>query len=376
MLEAALVPAVQMEMRVFLAERGRALAGDNGALGSLLEELVAGPLGSDPALGLPVLHLRLSLGEEAIDPIWAAASVAAQASALGWPTSWRAAFAKPRRVRFRRWAAPPARALSVVPAGDALGLDLEDPEGRVSHQRLPAPSGRGSHAGVPDVAGPGWTRLALVPMEARALWVVPAAPSDLLWVPADPAPSRAPLSEILDRLREALDLIRAYAPDYLPWVDRVVHTIVAIDCPPETSVSRSVKGHHGVVYASFPADVVHTAEVLVHEAAHQYFNILEHALWLASPIDDGTLYHSPYVNRDRTIDRILFAYHAFANVLLFHRRCLAGGLDPRRSRGNELGEQERMLQVVDSHLQRTTGLRPAGRILYEALAQRVGRLAA
>jgi len=370
-IEAALVPAVQLELRLFLAERGGAFSGDNAALGSVLEQLAAGPLGSDAALGLPVLHLQLALREETTDPIWAAATVAAQASALGWPASWRAVFAQPRRLRFGRWATPSARALAVVSAGDTLEVELEDPEGRVRHQRLPR-----SRAGVPDAAGIEWERLALVPMQAGALWVVPDAPSDLLCVPSDPAPSRAPLSEIVDRLAEALDLIRAYAPDYLAWVDRVVHTIVAIDCPPETSVSRSVKGHHGVVYASFPADAVHTAEVLVHEAAHQYFNILEHALWLASPIDDGALYYSPYVNRDRTIDRILFAYHAFANVLLFHRRCLAGGLDPRRSRGNELGDQERMLQVVDAYLQRTTGLRPAGRVLYEALAQRVGRLAA
>jgi len=42
------------------------------------------------------------------------------------------------------------------------------------------------------------------------------------------------------------------------------------------------------------------------------------------------LYYSAGVRRDRPLDRILLAYHAFANVLLMYRDVLRGGLDVER----------------------------------------------
>lgn len=373
LLEASLLPAVRLAIRAFLTEQAGVLEGEHRPLGAALEEVAGGPLTVDEALALPVSHLRPGLlPESGVDPLWGAASVAAQASALGRPAPWRARLSVPRRLRFGGVASPAARRIEVAPALGALDVELEAPALGETRSRLVLSE---IALGGESDAGAGWDRQVAVPVARTSLWIVPPAFPGLLGAGVEPDFSEQPLGMIAETVARGVDVLRTFAPEYVPWVDRVVRAIVPLRCPPETSISRSVKGEHGIVYASFPADALHMAEVLVHEAAHQYFNILEHAVWLASPLADARLYWSPYIQKERTIDRILFAYHAFANVLVFHRRCREGRLDPRLAVHNDLASQERQLAILDGHLRpATTGLRPAGRALYDALALRVGRL--
>ncbi|MCA9666296.1 MAG: hypothetical protein KC503_11935, partial [Myxococcales bacterium] len=49
---------------------------------------------------------------------------------------------------------------------------------------------------------------------------------------------------------------------------------------------------------------------------------------VCGPVDDGSdrrLYPSPIKKAERPIDKILLAYHAVANMVLFYRQCAENG---------------------------------------------------
>lgn len=122
---------------------------------------------------------------------------------------------------------------------------------------------------------------------------------------------------------------------------------------------------------SFECDPIAVAEMLVHECAHHYFHLSSRL----EPVDDGTdhsLYFSPVKNTGRPIDKILLAYHAFANVLIFYRTCLASDIQDHgycRRNATELVPQ---LKQLESALRETTALTETGNSLWLPLAERTG----
>src|SRR6185312_15271355 len=98
--------------------------------------------------------------------------------------------------------------------------------------------------------------------------------------------------------------------------------------PTDGLCSGSSASEPGRCHMSVRAGQVKLAEMLVHEATHQYYYLVTRL----GPVDDGTdstLYYSPVKNCYRPLAYILIAYHAFANVLLFSQRCLDAGYDDR-----------------------------------------------
>src|SRR4030095_1007542 len=90
--------------------------------------------------------------------------------------------------------------------------------------------------------------------------------------------------------------------------------------------SFSDQDRPGTIGASLPASALSIGETLVHEASHQMANIRKRL----GPLDDGSDdrgYFSPVKQTERPVDAILIAYHAFANVVLFYRACLASGVE-------------------------------------------------
>jgi HEXXH motif-containing protein len=67
---------------------------------------------------------------------------------------------------------------------------------------------------------------------------------------------------------------------------------------------------------SHTEDLITFLEGVVHECSHQYFYMARMLTALRRDPDDNALYYSSIVSRHRTIDRILLAYHATANILL------------------------------------------------------------
>jgi HEXXH motif-containing protein len=113
------------------------------------------------------------------------------------------------------------------------------------------------------------------------------------------------------------------------------------------------------------------AEMLIHEATHQYY----HLLTRVAPVHDGSddnLYYSPVKRRGRPLPFILLAYHAFGNVLLFTRACIQAGVpDPQQYLRKNEAELVPQLQQLEEGLRQTRALTPAGLALWRGLADRI-----
>jgi HEXXH motif-containing protein len=177
----------------------------------------------------------------------------------------------------------------------------------------------------------------------------------------------APLAAALEA---AIELLRAHAPEYLVWVDRVIRRIDPVTAEPGRMQSGSSTARSGAVEMSFGCSTAAIAEMLVHEASHQYL----HLLTRLDDVDDGSdasLYYSPVKGTGRPIRAILVAYHAFANVLLMYRRCLAAGADPDGYFARSVERTERELAQLDQALETTTALTEVGEALWLPLRKRV-----
>jgi HEXXH motif-containing protein len=150
-------------------------------------------------------------------------------------------------------------------------------------------------------------------------------------------------------------------------VQRVVRQVALVEATPGVVHSGSYRDRHGFIHASAQSSVMSLAEVLVHEAAHQYF----HLLCCLGPVDDGTdatQYYSPLVGKKRPLDRILFAFHACANIRNFYRLCMNNGAaDVRYCRDHE-PVVARQLDQLNVALRNNRTLTSVGRAIYDPLA--------
>jgi HEXXH motif-containing protein len=179
-------------------------------------------------------------------------------------------------------------------------------------------------------------------------------------------------ASVVAKYEAAYALIARYADMYTAWIERGIRTLVPVEAPPGKMISSSFEHLPTVVAISHASPAITLAEMLVHEASHQHFFMLTQL----GPVDDGTdteLYYSPLRSTHRPIDRILFAYHAMANVLLFYRSCRRRGfVDVDFCRSQEQSTEEWVTELRRP-LQTTRALTPLGRALFEPLAERVER---
>jgi hypothetical protein len=171
---------------------------------------------------------------------------------------------------------------------------------------------------------------------------------------------------------QAIQLLRGLAPEYYTWVTRVVRRLVIVEAPPSTLRSGNLEGHYGTFYISSCSDPVSVAEMLVHESSHQYYHILTTMEDVTDKSDPAT-YYSPFVRRLRTLDRILVAYHAFANVYLFYQKCSASKEHDRRDR-RDFEELVNDVRAVEKIVIESDKLTPVGRAIAEPLYQEMRRV--
>ncbi|HEX5707813.1 MAG TPA: HEXXH motif-containing putative peptide modification protein, partial [Pyrinomonadaceae bacterium] len=110
--------------------------------------------------------------------------------------------------------------------------------------------------------------------------------------------------------------------------------------------------------------------MLVHESSHLYL----HLLCRLGPINDGTdktLYYSPAVRRPRPLERILVAYHAFANMSLLYRLCMEVGIDDEGYCALNQEKTLPQLEQLEAPLLDNPALTPIGRALFEPLYRRL-----
>src|SRR5207244_2765695 len=110
-------------------------------------------------------------------------------------------------------------------------------------------------------------------------------------------------------LGEVTQLITAGAPDYLPWIERLLRVVVPTEAPHGQMESGSTRSLPGVVHVAHISYRPALAEMLVHELSHQHYYVASSL----GPVDDGSddnLYYSPVKGSPRPLANILLAYHA------------------------------------------------------------------
>ena len=175
-------------------------------------------------------------------------------------------------------------------------------------------------------------------------------------------------STLIETLTQALDLLEEHLPHYFEWVVRIIRRVVVLQAGPNVLHSGSPEHQYGTILISDNSRPLSVAEMLIHEASHQYLELLNK---LGPTVDPNhtELYYSPAKQCDRPLHKILLAYHAFANVMLFYRGVAERGLaDSRSAKFQNLLNDE--LRQLEQPLRDNEAILPLGRAVVEPLIER------
>jgi hypothetical protein len=190
-----------------------------------------------------------------------------------------------------------------------------------------------------------------------------------------PQPDFPVLKEIgkaqLDSVNECLNLLRQRFPACSVWIERVLRYLCLVQSPLNAMHSGSFEGYFGFVFMTDRPDPVKSAEMMIHECSHQYISILTR--FTALTADDGRLYYSPFVRKDRPADRILLAYHAFANVESFYKDCIRAGIRVSHSKG-QIEQLRPDLDFVERALVSDINFTAYGRRVMDSLLANRGKV--
>ncbi len=305
----------------------------------------------------------------------AAAGVALRMHQWGLQGEWELALDKPAYLQFDRWLLPLRECAAVRASENMVRVEQRGQQGAIFHFRREAGKWNADTEGA----------LPLV-MHDGGTWMIcgaenissPAVADQLLKEQAHSVRS----AEFVYDVREfesvctsAVQLIRDASPTYFSWVSGVLRKIVLIPLTSEITNSASAFLAPGTIAVSTRQPRVTLVEMLVHEASHQYLYIARRL----GPIDDGTdakLYYSPFKQTARPLLYIVFAFHAFANVLLFYKQLLRSGALSAEEQENitrRAGEIESNVARLHSYIASSSAVTRLGRCLWEPLARKLAR---
>jgi hypothetical protein len=356
-LERILPKNTQDRLIGFLRRRGQIVAAHSHGLAPLLEDFTHTPCSLNVALEAPSWINARCISDADADHAYAAALFAAHLYAQGQHGSWRVEFARPHCVRFGRLVTPQITFLAV----DGPQIEYHTAEGMTQTTVL-SPNGNGLR------------ELMSVSADSQpAILLAEERDSEIFGIGVEEF-STADLPTRVDEAEKAIRLIRDHAPEYLAWYGDVVRVLVALPAHPQPGgvCSGTSSGQNGVTYASSPCRSIRLAETLIHEASHQYFSFGQLEINYCNQNDDS-LYYSPYKQLDRPIERILLAYHAFSNVLLFYRAIAARTENEALLAWarNIVKHHEATLRTFGKYLEASPGLMSAGRLMYQTLAEKI-----
>ena len=275
----------------------------------------------------------------------------------GEPGAWNSSCSSLASYSWGAWQLPACDRVAVESDGSIARLKLAAPgkDHRIVFSR------RGSewlldsgNAAALTRVGMGKPKVALLPRNSNDL---PRSHSLPGWV-------ENVTSEIEMRWKETFRFLRSFAPSYLPWIQQAVRGIGVLNATDGKVYSASFSESCGVIHASALASVPSSAEMLVHEAAHQYFLLISRL----GPVDDGTdaaLYYSPLVGRERPLNRVLFAFHACANILAYYRMCQAAGAPDQDYFARNESVVVDQLKQLSAPLRGNHALTTVGKALFE-----------
>ncbi|GGX41932.1 hypothetical protein GCM10007385_06870 [Tateyamaria omphalii] len=166
---------------------------------------------------------------------------------------------------------------------------------------------------------------------------------------------------------EGIGLMSTVNPDYEIWVRRLLNTLILTGRLENRTCSGSWSDTSGTVYMSQPNSLLEVGEVLIHECAHQHFHLACRVFPMKTETENGR-YFSPPVGRDRPLDMILIAYHAFANVLTYYECAFDMSLGDQLSHNRYKSFSEEVA-VLESYLDNNKGLSELGRTIFSNLRQ-------
>ena len=339
-----------------LRRRGEQIERTSSGLAPLLQRVIDEPAPWDLGLAFPWPVVESGLSGDEPDAALVAAKVAGHVHGCGGRSPWSAQFAGPRPVRIGRYITPPVTALTIE--GDFVEYRTAD----------------GATTRTAVAGGDGMRALGEVVVDGeRRLWIADGEDRDAMQLDGGWPFTDMPLDYRVRELASAIEFVRRHAPEYLSWFGDAIRVVVSWVGADQVLKSGSFPGCQGMVYISSPLPVVRLAESLVHEASHQYFQTAETVHLFTSMAADERMYWSPYAGKDRHIDRILFAFHAFANVTAFYQQVLRGQIDEglRAYAERTLDFHRPNLETFRGYLESSEQLTPAGRALFRALDARL-----
>jgi hypothetical protein len=294
-----------------------------------------------------------------------AAAFALMAGAQGFGGEWELTLSRPTKFFWDDWLLPECDKLSVASDRESacINLSLGIKQTQISFAR----SANGWTCQTPGRAvrlpafGSGTRQLVLFPRSA-------ALDNGFFRDDEDAAGALESFSPtLIETLTCALDLLEHEVPHYFDWVVRIIRRVTVLHSHQDHLYSGSQKHQHGAIHISDSPRVLSVGEMLVHEASHQYLELLT-KLGPAVHPNHAKLYYSPVKKCDRPLDRILLAYHAFANVTLFYRVVLERDLaDDYFKDLHNLSEE---LRQLEQPLIGSDAITPIGRALVQPLIDR------
>jgi hypothetical protein len=295
-----------------------------------------------------------------------AAAFVLLAGANGFSGQWQLEFSKPANFFWDDWAFPGCDNLMVMSDGETarINLSLAGEHTQLSFVR----SSDRWECQTPERAvrlpsfGSGTRRLVLLPRDA-------ALDSGFFRDADDATPALQTFSpDLIEILTKALDLLEAHVPQYFDWVVRIIRRVVVLHSEQDLLRSGSHENQYGTIHISDNLRVLSLSEMLIHEASHQYLELLTKLGPTVDP-QHKKLYYSPVKQCDRPLHKILLAYHAFANVMLFYRDAAACGLADSyfKNLQNVLNDE---LNQLEQPLIKNEAILPIGKALIEPLIER------
>lgn len=374
LLEFSVVEHARQTMDLFIERFGDQLQGVSNGLSAVLSDWLHRNESFETVWSQPFgeAYAAVTAGTE-VDTVRCAADVAMRLHSRGHHGQWCLRLNKVVQLRFDKWLLPPSDAIEMVAEDKTVSITTcaGSRRRRIEFRQVESTWFVNDLDALPTVAGYG-ARWNLLPAEA----LPPGSPARALATGSyefDAVDGKPGPQSMLDTCGGALKLLAEFGSGYLGWVAQVIREIIPL--PPSGDMTNSASGNlaPGVITASNQGRRCVLAEMLVHESTHHYLYILKRL----GPLEDGSdgaLYFSPFRNVGRPILYIIFAYHAFANVLLFYRTLRRQGLsadEPGFYSDQRIHDLEESLRTLEGSLQSTTALTSLGRALCEPLYERI-----
>ncbi|MGM9516354.1 aKG-HExxH-type peptide beta-hydroxylase [Roseateles sp. DB2] len=203
-------------------------------------------------------------------------------------------------------------------------------------------------------------------------WTLPSSyqsgdDPEVNWPPSLPEPELGHdwRTQVAMQASDALGLLGELHPNYLPWCQPLLRGIAACKVPnPQMLISGSYRTHAGMLTVGFPVQLPLLAETLVHEISHQYYSLLSLAVPLIDKQVATGLYYSSFKRKHRPLEKILFAFHATANMAFYWHRVLQQSGPWQDLADRELGKLVGYIGSLAQTLRDAPGLSPTGQACF------------